>query len=71
MWSSEDIVHRYKVGELVWIGSSKTIGLILELVPAYIVGDYEGGYKLLINEELVYRSENILTLVKLRNYKNG
>lgn len=62
-WSPDDFVHRYKVGDLVWLGLSTTIGLILELPPSYIVGDYEGCYKILINEEIMYQSENLLTLV--------
>ena len=58
-----DTIYRFEVGNLVLLGSSKTIGLIVERCPSPRWRSTEGMYKLLVGEQFRWQVENILTLV--------
>lgn len=60
-------IYRFEIGNLVLLGSSTRVGLIVERGPsASLWRSTEGMYKLLVGEKFEWKVENILTLVSSR-----
>jgi len=60
-------IYKFEIGNLVLLGSSTTVGLIVERGPSpSLWRSTEGMYKLLVGEKFEWKVENILTLVSTK-----